>query len=163
MHIAELEALIEYELAEAVQRHYPLDWEENAITHDLMLRFRNNFRQITLSGLWYPVQIEWEAYKFHGRRETSYGDIGVLVRYRLPSGNDIEAVGFLEAKARGRDSTKFHRVRQKQIDRILERSPHTRLLLYDYHPVVLGGEVAFDPSGTGTRSCFTGDALAPRS
>lgn len=146
MHIAELEAVIEDELAEAVQRHYPLDWKEDAITHDLIIRFRNNFRDITLRGLRYPVRLEWEAYKLHGRRETSHGDVGMLIRYRLPSGADVEAAGFLEAKVRGRDSTKFHQVRHEQVDRILKRSPRTRLLLYDYNPVpVLGGDAGHDP------------------
>jgi len=146
MHILELEAIIEYELAEAVQRHYPLDWKEDAITHDLMIRFRNNFREITLQGLRYPTQIEWEAYKLHGHREATYGDIGILLRYRLPSGTDIEAAGFLEAKVRARDSTKFHQVRHEQVHRLLARSPQTRLLLYDYNAVpVLGGDAGFDP------------------
>ncbi|MCZ7625088.1 MAG: hypothetical protein C3F12_04490 [Candidatus Methylomirabilota bacterium] len=130
MHIIEMEGLIEHELAETVQRHYPLDWKEDVITHDLLIRFRNRFRTVTLHGLRYPVQLEREAYKLHGSRETSYGDIGVLVRYRLPSGCDVEAAGFLEAKLRARDSNKFRQVRHEQVHRILSRSRHTRLLLY---------------------------------
>jgi hypothetical protein len=146
MHILELEAIIEHQLAEVIQRHFPLDWKEDPITHDLMIRFRNSFRQITLYGLRYPVQIDWEVYKLHGRRETAHGDIGVLVRYRLPSGADVEGAGFLEAKVRGRDSTKFHQLKHEQVHRILARSPQTRLLLYDYNAVpVLGGDTGLDP------------------
>lgn len=146
MHIVELEGLMEYELAEAVQRHYPLDWKEDSITHDLMIRFRNEFREVTLQGLRYPLQLEWEVYKLHGPREASHGDIGLLVRYRLPSGADLEGAGFLEAKVRGRESTKFHQVRHEQVHRILARSRHTRLLLYDYNAVpVLAGDTGFDP------------------
>src|SRR5258708_18665450 len=128
MHIVEMEGLMEYELAEAVPRHYALDWKEDSITHDLMIRFRNHFREVTLQGLRYPFQLEWEVYKLHGPREASHGDIGVLVRYRLPSGADLEGAGFLEAKVRGRESTKFHQVRHEQVQRILARSRHTRLL-----------------------------------
>lgn len=135
MHIVELEAIMEHELAEAVQRHYPLDWKEDAITHDLLIRWRRNFQQITLSGVRYPVNIEWEIYKLHGRRETTYGDVGVLVRYRLTSGTDVEGAGFLEAKARGRDSTRFPQVRHEQISRLLSQSRHAHLLLYDYHAI----------------------------
>jgi len=40
LHIVEMENRMEYELAEAVQRHYPLDWKEDSITHDLLIRFR---------------------------------------------------------------------------------------------------------------------------
>ncbi len=145
MHIVEMENRMEYELAQAVQRHYPLDWKEDSITHDLLIRFRDHFRATTLEGLRYPLQLEWEVYKFHGQRETCYGDIGMLIRYRLPSGADVEAAGFLEAKVRGRDSTKFHHVRHEQVNRILARSRYTRLLLYDYNAVpVLGGD-GFDP------------------
>jgi len=146
MHVSELEALMEYELSEAVQRHFPLDWKEDAITHDWLIRFRNQFRQVTLHGVRYPAQIEWEAYKLHGRRESTHGDIGVLIRYRLPTGAVVEAAGFLEAKVRGRDSTKFHQVKHEQVQRILARSPQTRLLMYDYHAVpVLGGDTGYDP------------------
>ncbi|MGA9426578.1 MAG: hypothetical protein WBV33_15980, partial [Terracidiphilus sp.] len=101
MHIVEMENRMEYELAQAVQRHYPLDWKEDAITHDLLIRFRRQFSETTLEGLRYPLQLEWEVYKLHGSREISYGDIGMLIRYRLPSGVDVEAAGFLEAKVRG--------------------------------------------------------------
>lgn len=150
MHVIEMEAFIERELSEAVQRHYPLDWKEDAITHDLMIRLRDRFRETTLHGLRYPIQLEWEAYKLHGLREQSYGDIGVLLRYRLPSGADIEAAGFFEAKLRARDSAKFLQVRHEQVQRILERSPHTRLLMYDYNavPVLPGGsdvDLGFHP------------------
>lgn len=140
-----MENRMEYELAQAVQRHYPLDWKEDAITHDLLIRFRRQFSETTLEGLRYPLQLEWEVYKLHGSREISYGDIGMLIRYRLPSGVDVEAAGFLEAKVRGRESTKFNQVRHEQVSRILARSPYTRLLLYDYNAVpVLGGD-GFDP------------------
>ena len=145
MHIVEMENRMEYELAEAVQRHYPLDWKEDSITHDLLIRFRRHFRETTLEGLRYPLQLEWEVYKFHGARETCYGDIGMLIRYRLPSGAEVEAAGFLEAKIRGRDSTKFHQVRHEQVSRILARSRYTRLLLYDYNAVAVLDDDGFDP------------------
>lgn len=50
MHIVEPEAIMEHELAEAVQRHYPLDWKEDAITHDLLIRWagsRSRWRSST--------------------------------------------------------------------------------------------------------------------
>jgi len=145
LHIVEMENWIEYELAQAVQRHYPLDWKEDAITHDFLIRLRRQFSKTTLEGLRYPLQLEWEVYKLHGKREANYGDIGILIRYRLPSGVELEAAGFLEAKARGRNSTKFPQVRHEQVSRILARSRYTRLLLYDYNAVpVLGGD-GFDP------------------
>jgi len=50
-----MENLMEYELAQAVQRHYPLDWKEDAITHDLLIRLRDRFSSTTLEGLRYPL------------------------------------------------------------------------------------------------------------
>jgi hypothetical protein len=140
MHLLEMEYLMECEMREAVTRHFPLDWKEDAITHDLMIRLRDQFRQTTLYGARLPIELEWEIYKFHGKRETAYGDIGLLLRYRMPTGGTIDGAGFLEAKVRGRDTTKFPQVRHEQVTRILARSPQTRLLLYDYNAVaVLNG------------------------
>lgn len=75
MHIVEIEGRMEYELAEAVQRHYPLDWKEDSITHDLMIRYRIAFREVTLQGLRYPLQLEWEVYKLHGRESTKFHQV----------------------------------------------------------------------------------------
>jgi hypothetical protein len=41
MHILEMEQYMEHELREAATRHFPLDWKEDAITHDLLIRLRN--------------------------------------------------------------------------------------------------------------------------
>jgi hypothetical protein len=137
MHVLEMEQMMEHEMREAVTSHFPLDWKEDPITHDLMKRLRNTFRNTTLYGTRFPLQLEWEIYKFHGRRETSHGDIGLFLRYRLPTGAAIDAAGFLEAKIRGRNTTKFLQVRREQVTRVLARSPQTRLLLYDYNAVAV--------------------------
>ncbi len=76
-----------------------------------------------------------EVYKLHGKRETAHGDIGILISYRLASGALVEGAGFLEAKARARDSSKFDQVRPDQLARLMRRSPETRLLLYDYDAI----------------------------
>jgi hypothetical protein len=137
MQILELERVIEREMQDVVQEHFPLDWKEDLITHGLVMRLRTYFSEITLYGTRYRLKIQWEIYKMHGRREQSYGDIGLLIRYKMPSGTTIEGAGFLEAKVRRRDTTKFQQVRQKQVSRILSRSPQTQLLLYDYHPITV--------------------------
>jgi hypothetical protein len=137
MHISELEHFLEHSLSEAVQRHFPLDWKEDPITHHLLIRIRQNLSRTTVYGVRYPLEIQWEIYKFHGKRESAYGDIGLLVQYKLPGNGVIEGAGFLEAKLRGRDTTKFLQVRHEQVTRILSRSPQTRLLLYDYNPVAV--------------------------
>ena len=118
-------------------RHFPLDWKEDPITHDLLIRLRDALRQVTISDVRTPLAIEVEIYKLHGRRESTYGDIGLLVRYTMPAGGVVEGAGFLEAKVRGRDTTKFLQVRHEQVSRLLARSPQTRLLLYDYNAVTV--------------------------
>jgi hypothetical protein len=137
MHLLQFEYMIERELRDVVVGHFPLDWKEDVLTHELVRRFRRRFKHIQLEGLRFPLQVEWEIYKLHGPRETEHGDIGVLVLYRLPTGAVLEGAGFLEAKVRARDSTKFLQVREEQITRMLARSPQTRLLLYDYRPVAV--------------------------
>jgi len=149
VHVLELQHMIEHRVRQAVERHYPLDWKEDAITHDLLIRLRSDFHHVTLNGLRSSADIEWEAYKLHGTREESHGDIGILVRYRLPSGEVVEGAGFLEAKVRGRDSTKFHAVRHEQVARLLARSPQTRLALYDYNPVTVLDSLSFDDDWDG--------------
>jgi hypothetical protein len=158
MHVRELEGLIEWELRRIIEKHFPLDWKEDLITHDLAIAFRNRFKNITLHGLRNPLDIDWEIYKLHGQRESNYGDIGLLFRYRRREGKILEGAGFLEAKLRGRKSTKFAQVRQKQIKRILAKSPQTRLLLYDQNPIpVLDADYLSDVSGVflGFRHQFT--------
>src|SRR6266851_2144617 len=117
MHPFEFDYLVEQAAGEAVRSHFPLDWKEDAITHDLLIRMRSNLRHITLQTARQPVEIEWEVYKLHGRRETAFGDIGLLVRYAVPGAGTVEGAGFLEAKLRGRDTTKFTQVRHDQVTR----------------------------------------------
>lgn len=135
MHILEFEHRMERNLRDIVQGHFPLDWKEDVLTHELVKSFRDIFRNTTLYGTQYPLNIEWEIYKLHGTRETDHGDIGLLFRYKLPIGNIVGRAGFMEAKLRGRETTKFLQVRHDQVTRILARSPQTRLLLYDYNAV----------------------------
>jgi len=135
MHIVEFEERLEIHLRDVVLRHFPLDWKEDAITHALLILIRKEFGHISLWGLRWKLAIEWEIYKLHGRRESTYGDVGVLIRYAMPGGGIVEGAGFMEAKIRGRETNRFLHVRPEQVVRILARSPLTRLLLYDYNPV----------------------------
>ncbi len=137
MQLLEFEFAFERIVKTTVQNHFPLDWKEDVITHTLLKELRQYNQNIEISDALYPVEIEWEVYKFHGRRETDHGDIGVLVSYKLPTGSVVEGAGFIEAKLRDRNSTKFIQVRHQQIERILSRSPYSFLMLYDYNPVAV--------------------------
>ncbi len=140
MHLVEAQWTMERLLARIIQEHFPLDWKEDSVTHNLMIELRKEFRSTTLYGVRgreAAMQLEWEVYKLHGRRETAYGDIGLLIRQRMADGAVVEGAGFLEAKVRGRDTTKFPQVRHDQVARLLASSAHARLLLYDYNPVAV--------------------------
>ena len=133
MLISQFERRIERIAERVISEHYPYDWKEDAITHRLLIEMRRELSAVTLDDMRSGLQIEWEAYKLHGLRESDHGDIGLLIRHRMSNGAVVEGAGFLEAKARGRHTSKFPSVRLDQVSRILERSPQTRLILYDYN------------------------------
>lgn len=137
MHILHLEDRLEEELKSLIIESFPLSWREDVVSYNLAKRLQTNFSEIQLDGAQYPVTINWEVYKLSGTPEVNHGDFGILVRYRLLEGTVIEGAGFLEAKLRDRKSSEFKQVREEQCRRQLERSPQTRLLLYDYRPAVV--------------------------
>lgn len=137
MHPAEFDYIVEDAASSAVRSHFPLDWKEDPITHSILINLRSRLHNITLQTSRQPLDVEWEVYKLHGRRETAFGDVGLLVRYVVPGAGTVEGAGFLEAKLRGRDTTKFTQVRHDQVTRILQTSSQARLLLYDYNPVAV--------------------------
>jgi hypothetical protein len=137
MHLLNFENLLEEEFKSLIIENFPLRWKEDVISHDLAKRLQTNFSQTELEGAQYPVTINWEVYKLFGQPEVDHGDLGILVRYKLLGGALVEGAGFLEAKLRDRKSSQFKQIREEQCKRQLERSPQTRLLLYDYRPAVV--------------------------
>jgi hypothetical protein len=132
-HVFEFERFIEQVLRESIAEKYPLDWKEDTITGTFLPRLRSRLPEVNLYGLRYPLTIKWEFYKLHGTAETQHGDIGLLVQYLLPNGQILEGAGFLEAKARDRNSAKFPQVKFSQLNRIQKKTPLAQLLLYDYN------------------------------
>lgn len=145
MHFLDFETIIENELREVILDAFPLSWREDVISYNFTDRLRRRFHSVTLIGTHYPLVMELEVYKLSGKPETKHGDIGLLIRSKLATGELIEGAGFLEAKLRARNSSRFLQVRKKQCEKLLRESPHTQLLLYDYRPVA----VLDDP-----RECF---------
>lgn len=145
MSLSYLEYRIEEIVRKTVAGSFPLDWKEDPITHQILKEFRSSFHSLSISDGRIPTNINWEVYKLHGKRETAHGDIGLLFQFHLPQGGFIEGAGFIEAKLRGRDTSKFLQVRHEQVTRILARSPHSMLMLYDYNPVaVVDNATTFD-------------------
>ncbi|MEJ5328499.1 MAG: hypothetical protein WHU54_09685 [Candidatus Bathyarchaeia archaeon] len=67
--------------------------------------------------------------------ESTYGDIGILVRLTSWAGETIEGVGLLEAKRRDIGKGSFSAAKTKQLKRIVKNAPRSQLLLYDYENV----------------------------
>jgi hypothetical protein len=134
MHVLSFEAFLEAQLQAVIDKCYPLAWKENSITENLGMELRSNFKTVSLVGCQYPLVLAWEFYKLSGTPEYDHGDIGILVKRKLPDGETLEGAGFLEAKIREVKSGRF-KVPPKQSKRILTRSPRTQLLLYDQNPV----------------------------
>lgn len=138
--LRKLERKIEAIAREAILSHYPLDWKEDSITHQIVREFRKAFSDITLHSESQTFQLAWEAYKLSGNREMKHGDIGLLFRRNIKSGKLIEGAGFLEAKIRSRDSSNFPHAGAEQSSRITQNSPFTQLALYDYRPAAISEE-----------------------
>ena len=143
---------IEKIVTERVYRNFPIDWDEDFVTRDLL----RDLRRIRKTALhfemeqWYSLpfcwpiwnrlaktilNIEWSAYKQTGTPERLFGDIAVLVFTQYPDGDRVEGVGFLEAKKRNPKNAKFDAIRVNQLRRIVKHAPRASMLLYDYEPV----------------------------
>jgi len=132
IHVVEFENWIERTASQIIGENYPLTWKEDQITIELVKRIQSDLKEVELVGMRDLIRIEWEAYKLSGKPETAHGDIGVLIQYTLPTGNLLEGAGFLEAKVRSKDSSKFKEIKPAQLTTILSQSPYSKLLLYDY-------------------------------
>ncbi len=142
-----------------VYGNFPIDWDEDFITRDLLRALRQvEKRQLRVSPLderypYFPypgpllpywiwehlagtvLNVEWSSYKQTGTPERYFGDVAVLVLAQYYDGDRVEGVGFLEAKKRDRGNTKFGAIKVGQLKRIFRHAPRASLLLYDYEPV----------------------------
>jgi hypothetical protein len=128
---------IEKTITEKVYGNYPYNWDEDFITEEIIRDFRNNYKRIELVDKNYTrTIIEWSGYKLRGNPENFFGDIGILVRLHSKDGMVIEGIAFLEAKKRYENSACFDAIKMDQIERILNNTPRSMVLLYAYRPIV---------------------------
>lgn len=135
MHIIEFHHNIEEIIHRQVKGNVPHEWDEDFITRNIVKDLRNRFADVAIEGLKNPIRIKIHAYKFIGRREQKYGDIGVIVNLRYADGDALEGVGFLEAKKRAKRKMQFEALNQNQLQRIIGNAPHSLVLLYDYDDI----------------------------
>ena len=132
MHYKEFYLKLEKIISDEINSSYPIDWNEDFISRNILRKFRNELNYIEIEGYKYNRAISWEAYKYDGTIENKFGDIGFIVSIDYPDGDKIEGVSFIEAKKRYNNSTLFKSIKFSQLRRINRNAPHSMVLLYDY-------------------------------
>lgn len=127
---------LEDALTSICQNSYPLEWDENHISFQLMRLLRQVFsnRVINFNG-WSKI-VDWRSFKNRGKQETNYGDIALIVNVQFSSGETLKGIVNIEAK-RDFNSGNFESMDLVQLDRILTNSPYSHLLLYTHRGQVL--------------------------
>lgn len=110
---------------------YPYEWDENHISFLLMKQLRELFSQRTIRFQNWSKIVDWRSFKNRGKQETNYGDIALLVTVQFTSGEIFKGVVNIEAK-RSFNSENYESVDLPQLNRILDNSPHSHLLLYNH-------------------------------
>lgn len=120
---------LENSFSSICRKSFPLEWDENHLTFQLMRTLREVFsnRIIRFNG-WSKI-VDWKSFKNRGKQETNYGDIALIVNVQFSSGETLKGVAAIEAK-RDFNSGNFDSVDLTQLDRILRNTPYSHLLLY---------------------------------
>jgi hypothetical protein len=128
---------------------YPSDWSEDYITRKIFFEYRKLFRDIEINGLSsLPIKINSAAYKFTGKAETKFGDIGFLVRIAHPGSPYFEGATSLEAKIIHKTKRKFQEIKGRQLNIISSNVKYPMLLLYDNQSIKKFHDYSFFPSTT---------------
>ena len=144
MHYVEFLLRVEHICSSIIRRCYPTSWNEDHITYSLTDELAQ-LQYVEVLGLDRPFKITWDARKLRGAPEQQFGDIGIVVRLKSWSGEEINGVGLLEAKRRDANSANFGAMRKRQLKTILRHTPSSRLLLYDYSQITGFGDNLVPP------------------
>lgn len=126
---------VETTIVDVIRKCYPASWDENHISFSLVDELCAKNRSVSVNGLDRPFRIVWDFRKLRLPEESSYGDIGILVRLTSWAGETVEGVGLLEAKRRDIGKGSFSATKTSQLKRIVKNAPQSQLLLYDYENV----------------------------
>ncbi|MFN6465483.1 MAG: hypothetical protein RMZ41_027185 [Nostoc sp. DedVER02] len=147
MSLMTLYSELENILRQQILDSYPFDWSEDYITRKIAFEYRKLFRDIQINGLTpLPIKINSAAYKFTGKSETKFGDIGLIVRITHPGSHYFEGVTSLEAKIRHKNKRKFQEIKGKQLNIISNNVQYPMLLLYDNQYIEKFHDYSFFPS-----------------
>jgi hypothetical protein len=127
----ELEGIIQGK----VRDNYPDHWDENYITEELFKEFTKRFRNIRIHFGPTVMEINLNAFKLRGKHETAHGDIAMLFQIRAQFDQQMEGVGFLEAKKLDHNRPEFSAIDFGQLSAIYNQTKHGQLLLYCFQDV----------------------------
>jgi len=132
-----------------VKRSYPRYWSEDTITLNILRDFETLLHNFKITGPFEQgMKIEWQAFKFSGKPERTFGDVAILAHVTYNDGDSVEGVAFLEAKKRYRNQTKFEAVNKSQMKRIHNHARSAMALLYDYEDITSFANINLFPTST---------------
>lgn len=123
---------IESIISEICSSSYPLEWDENHITFQLMKKLRELFSDRHINFNHWSKIVNWQSFKNRGKQETNYGDIALIVNIQFSSGEVLKGVVNIEAK-RDFDSECYESINDTQLTRIVSNAPYSQLLLYNHN------------------------------
>jgi hypothetical protein len=138
LHIDAEHALIGVEsiLRNQVKRSYPRYWNEDTITLNILRAFETLLYNLEIEGPFeQEIKVNWQAFKFSGKAEHTFGDVAILVHVNYYDGDSIEGAAFLEAKKRYKNQTKFEAMKKKQLRHIYHNAQTSMALLFDYEDI----------------------------
>lgn len=116
---------------EICRSSYPLEWDENHVSFQLMTRLRQIFGHRIIHFTNWSKIVDWQSFKNRGKQETHYGDIALLVNIQFSSGETLKGVACLEAK-RSYSSGNYESMDLNQLSALVSKVPYSHLLLYDH-------------------------------
>jgi hypothetical protein len=147
MDIADFISAVELLIKEQTIRLFPADWDEDTLTRNILIEFRKRFSNKVIRDYKEDFKLSINTFKLSGKvMETNYGDIAFIVKRVYKDGDQLEGVGFLEAKRRYKKNNIFTAYKTPQLEKINTNSPQSRLLLYDYSPITEFAPVFYEPT-----------------
>jgi hypothetical protein len=122
-------------ISAAIRQIEDREWDENLATWSWMNALRQEFQKVQIIDNGQHYAVAWDMMKLKGAPETSYGDIGVLIRFNYPNKKRVEGVGFIEAKRVFR-SGRYESMDATQLDRMHAATAHHRLGFYERKPIM---------------------------
>lgn len=114
---------------------YPQNWEEDYLTHTLMMQMRDffHFKRFRLPGD--LVRTRWKLYQLNDPPVNPLADAVLLFSILYHDGTVLEGAAYIMARKKDPDKNTFSTLRKDQLKKLHSVGADARLLLYDYDPI----------------------------